>query len=44
MSGRSERGVQRYRSLAVLVTVTSAGKKIKTITVHIHEPVKHRKG
>jgi hypothetical protein len=36
--------LKRYRSLAVIVTITSGGKKIKTVTVHIHEPVKHHKG
>jgi hypothetical protein len=36
--------LKRYRSLTAIVTVTSAGKKIKALTVHIHEPVKRRRG
>jgi hypothetical protein len=34
--------LKRYRSLAAHVTVTSAGKTIKTVTVHIHLLVKRR--
>jgi hypothetical protein len=36
--------LKRYRSLTAIVTVTSARKKIKALTVHIHEPVKRRRG
>jgi hypothetical protein len=36
--------LKRYRSLTAIVTVTSAGRKIKAVTVHIHEPVKRRRG
>lgn len=36
--------LKRYGSLTAIVTVTTAGKKLKTITVHIHKAVKHKQG
>jgi hypothetical protein len=36
--------LKRYRSLTAIVTVVSAGKRIDTVTVHIHEPTKRHRG